>query len=172
MSWERWSKMGQKRGSQGIKVGIEDIIKSPPPLFCLKLLIGLFLYSHHPLFHFISPICYQLHSRLLLKRKSRYQGRNWRYHKIININLHIHIKVQKSLCQIEYLQTKSLTPPPLFCLKLLIGLFLYSHHPLFHFISPVCYQLHSRLYDLKAVFSWSCMLFHKVDAVLSKWRLP
>ena len=44
--------MGQKRGSQGIKVGIEDII--------------------------------------------------------INNNLHIHIKVQKSLCQIEYLQTKSL----------------------------------------------------------------
>jgi hypothetical protein len=45
--------MGQKRGSQGIKVGIEDIIKS--------LII-----------------------------------------------IYIHIKVQKSLCQIEYLQTKSL----------------------------------------------------------------
>jgi hypothetical protein len=35
-------------------------------VFCLKLLIGLFLHSHHPLFHFISPVCYQLHSRLLL----------------------------------------------------------------------------------------------------------
>ena len=42
------------------------------------------------------------------KRKSRYQGRNWRYHKIINNNLHIHINVKKSLCQIEYFQTKSL----------------------------------------------------------------
>jgi hypothetical protein len=28
MSWERRYKMGQKRGSQGIKIGIEDIIKS------------------------------------------------------------------------------------------------------------------------------------------------
>ena len=45
---------------------IPSLLPTPPPLFCLKLLIGLFLHSHHPLFHFISPVCYQLHSRLLL----------------------------------------------------------------------------------------------------------
>ena len=39
---------------------------TPPSLFCLKLLIDICLHSHHPLFHFISAICYQLHSRLLL----------------------------------------------------------------------------------------------------------
>ena len=43
-----------------------SLFPTPPPLLCLKLLISLFLHSHHPLFHFISAICYQLHSRLLL----------------------------------------------------------------------------------------------------------
>ena len=43
-----------------------SLLPTPPPLFCLKLLIGLFLHSHHPLFHCISSVCYQLHSRLLL----------------------------------------------------------------------------------------------------------
>jgi hypothetical protein len=31
-----------------------------------RLKQSLFLHSHHPLFHFIFPVCYQLHSRLLL----------------------------------------------------------------------------------------------------------
>ena len=47
-------------------LSLVSLLPTPPPLFCLKLLIGLFLHSHHPLFHFISPVCYQLHSRLLL----------------------------------------------------------------------------------------------------------
>ena len=47
-------------------LSLVSLLPTPPPLFCLKLLIGLFLHSHHHLFHFISPVCYQLHSRLLL----------------------------------------------------------------------------------------------------------
>ena len=42
------------------------------------------------------------------KRKWRDQGREDDCHKIINNNLHIHTNVQKSLCQIEYLQMKIL----------------------------------------------------------------
>jgi hypothetical protein len=29
-----------------------SLLPTPSPLFCLKLLIGLFLHSHHPIFHF------------------------------------------------------------------------------------------------------------------------
>ena len=43
-----------------------SLLSTPPSLFCLKLLVGLFLHSYHLLFHFISSVCYQLHSILLL----------------------------------------------------------------------------------------------------------
>jgi hypothetical protein len=43
-----------------------SLLPTPPPLFCLTLLMGIFLHSHHPLFHLYIYVCYQLHSRLLL----------------------------------------------------------------------------------------------------------
>jgi hypothetical protein len=42
------------------------LLPTPPPLFCLNSLSGLFLHSHHPFSIFIFSVCYQLHSRLLL----------------------------------------------------------------------------------------------------------
>jgi uncharacterized membrane protein len=74
------------------------LLPTPPPLFCLKLLIGLFLHSHHPLFHFISPVCYQLHSRLLerwskMRQKRGSQGIKVGIEDIIKLLIIIYIYI-------------------------------------------------------------------------------